>query len=273
MTLGDYQTSLQTTVLTRKRPDSGAANPDIMAVKGRRFIAMQEPDDKEPINTSRMKQFSGEDMVEARALYGDQEKFVIMGKMFMMCNRLPPVSTMDRGTWRRIRVIEFISKFVPPDHPELIAKRPNVFEMDMDLDKKLRRWREPFLALLVHIYEKEYIPFGLNPVPEAVMQASNKYRETHDVFGRFKGERIRMPATLEEKMAAMEDPITTNKIKVIVKNWAKENRLNLGADEAIQSLEAEFGKPMDGKKWPTILVFGSDEEVVDWDASHAASGS
>ena len=127
MTLGDYQTSLQSTVLTRKRPESGAANPDIMAAKCRRFIYLQEPDDKEPINTSRMKQFSGEDMVEARALYGDQEKFVIMGKLIMMCNKLPPVTTMDRGTWRRIRVLPFVSKFVLPDHPEYIAGRPNVF--------------------------------------------------------------------------------------------------------------------------------------------------
>jgi putative DNA primase/helicase len=71
LTFGDYQTSLQSTVLTRKRPESGAANPDIMAAKSRRFIYLQEPDDKEPLNTSRMKQFSGEDMVEARALYGE----------------------------------------------------------------------------------------------------------------------------------------------------------------------------------------------------------
>jgi hypothetical protein len=71
LTLGDYITSIQSTVLTRKRPDSGAANPDVIVTKCKRFIYMQEPDAKEPLNTSRMKQFSGEDMVEARALFGD----------------------------------------------------------------------------------------------------------------------------------------------------------------------------------------------------------
>jgi len=273
MTFGDYQTSLQSTVLTRKRPESGAANPDIMAAKSRRFIYLQEPDDKEPMNTSRMKQFSGEDMVEARALYGDQEKFVIMGKLFMMCNKLPPVTTMDRGTWRRIRVIEFVSKFVLPDHPELISKKPNVFPMDLSLDKKLRTWREPFLALLVHIYENEYIPFGLNPVPNAVMQASNKYKENFDIYARFRGERVREPVTMEEKMECISDPITTNKIKTIVVNWRKEAKVDLNVQDVVNRLTEEFGEPTNGKEWQTIKVFAADDLVADWDTSHEVNAS
>jgi hypothetical protein len=93
--LGDYVTSLQATALTRKRPDAGAANPEIMAVKNKRFIYLQEPDENEPLNTSRMKQFSGEDIVEARGLFADQSKFKITGKLHMMCNKLPPIPAMD----------------------------------------------------------------------------------------------------------------------------------------------------------------------------------
>jgi phage/plasmid-associated DNA primase len=273
LTFGDYQTSLQSTVMTRKRPESGAANPDIMAAKCRRFIYLQEPDDKEPINTSRMKQFSGEDMVEARALFGDQEKFVIMGKLFMMCNRLPPVTTMDRGTWRRIRVLEFPSKFVLADHPEYIARRPNVFLMDTQLDKKLREWREPFLALLVHIYETEYIPFGLNPVPAAVMRASDRYKENFDVYARFRGERIREPRTMEEKMECVNEPITTNKIKSMLTAWKKDVRVELSWQDVINRLTEEFGEPMNGKEWPTIRVFSSEDEVLNWDQEGAANAS
>jgi P4 family phage/plasmid primase-like protien len=270
LTLGDYQTSLQSTVLTRKRPDSGAANPEIMAVKGRRFIYMQEPDDREPINTSRMKQFSGEDIVEARALYGDQQKFKMMGKMFMMCNRLPPVTTMDHGTWRRIRVIPFESKFVPTDHPDYIQRKANVFPIDYKLDDKLRNWREAMLSLLVHIYETEYIPNGLSPEPEIVMRASNKYKETFDVYARFKGERIREPKTSDEQLDCRTSPETTNKIKQIFNAWKKENLVNtLTADEMIKNLSNEYGDPEKGKNWPMIKVFGSDDDAAEWDKDHA----
>lgn len=274
MTFGDYQTALQSTVLTRSRPDAGAANPEMMAAKCRRFIYLQEPDDKEPLNTSRMKQLSGEDMVEARALYGDQEKFVIMGKLFMMCNKLPPVTTMDRGTWRRIRVIEFVSKFVLPEHPEYLEKRPNVFLIDPMLDKKLRLWREPFLALLVHIYETQYIPFGLNPVPAVVMKASDKYKDNFDIYARFKSERVREAISLEDRAACRNDPMTTNKIKTIVSAWKKEARVDLNIQDVINRLTEDFGEPLDGGKlWPTIKVFAADDLALDWDTSHAANHS
>ena len=274
ITFGDYQTSLQTTVLTRKRPESGAANPDIMAAKSRRFICMQEPDDKEPINTSRMKQFSGEDMVEARGLFQDQEKFVIMGKLFMMCNKLPPVTSMDRGTWRRIRVIEFVSKFVSPEEPEYIEYqqgRPNVFLKDPQLDRKLREWREAFLGLLVHIYETQYISVGLQPVPESVMRASNKYKESFDMFARFRSERIRKPTTPEELMEAREMPVSSNQIKSCLSAWSKETGIKLSAQEVLNSLMLEFGEPIRGKEWPSILLFRSDEEIAEWDKEHSQS--
>jgi hypothetical protein len=272
MTFGDYQTAMQSTVLTRKRPEAGAANPEIMAAKCRRFIYLQEPDDKEPINTSRMKQFSGEDMVEARALYGDQEKFIIMGKLMMMCNTLPPVNTMDRGTWRRIRVIEFVSKFVLADHDEYKQGKPNVFLIDPMMDKKLRAWRQPFLALLVHIYETQYIPFGLNPVPAAVMRASNKYKDDFDTAARFISERVRKPITIEEKMKCREEPIQSNKIQTILATWKKETKVHeLNIKTVLDRLEAEFGQAQRGKEWPQIMVFRTDDDVAAWDAEHVSS--
>ena len=130
VTLGDYLTSLSTTAITRKRPDSGSANPDIIKIKNKRAIVMQEPDPNEPINTSRMKQFSGEDDVEARGLFQDQDTFKILGKLFMSCNKLPPIHTMDNGTWRRIRVLLFEALFVDKGDPRYNPSK-NIFYKDM----------------------------------------------------------------------------------------------------------------------------------------------
>jgi P4 family phage/plasmid primase-like protien len=270
LTLGDYQTSMASTVMTRKRPESGAANPEIMVTKCRRFIYMQEPDDKEPINTSVMKQFSGEDIVEARQLFGEQEKFRIMGKICMMCNSLPPVSSMDQGTWRRIRVVPFESKFLSDDNPELLLKKPNVFPRDPKLDEKLRIWREPFLSLLVHIYETEYIPFGLNPTPDIVMKASSKYKESFDIYARFKNERMREPTTPEEQLEFRENPLESKRVRLVVNQWKKENRItNLTAEMVLSRMGDEYGEPEDGKFWPSLRIFASDEDVAEWDRAHA----
>jgi hypothetical protein len=145
--------------------------------------------------------------------------------------------------------------------------------MDPMLDKKLRSWREPFLALLVHIYENEYIPFGLNPVPAAVMKASDKYKENFDIYARFRAERVREPRTLEEKMSCMAEPVTTNKIKTIVTAWKKDARVELNTQDVVNRMTEEFGEPLNGKEWQTIRVFASDEMVADWDAAQAANTS
>jgi len=263
-TLGDYASSLQATALTRKRPDSGAANPDIISIKGVRYIYLQEPDDKEPLNTSRMKQFSGEDLVEARALFGDQEKFRICGKLFMMCNRLPPITQMDNGTWRRIRAIPFVSKFVDATDPELIAGRPNVFLRDNDLDAKLRTWREAWLSLLVHVFETEYLVSGLQPIPAAVMEESNKYKETFDQYGKFKGERMidfRNPRLGLEETG--DERVTFKDVWTAYKKWlAANDGMKSGAkltEKELQNrLDQDFGN-LDGGVYKRVLVFFDEE--------------
>jgi P4 family phage/plasmid primase-like protien len=262
MTLGDYQSSLQSTALTRKRPESGAANPDIMSIKNKRFIYMQEPDDREPLNTSRMKQFSGEDAVEARALYGDQDRFKVAGKLFMMCNSLPAINTMDRGTWRRVRLIPFESKFVNPGDKEL--GQPNVFPKDMNLNVKLKRWRESFFALLVHIYVTEYAVSDngtLEPAPEVVMNESLKYRETFDSYAKFRFGRMRIDRDSDEK-ATLSDIWRAYRYWYEAVGGAGKK---LTQAELNRRLEDEFGKPKESKFYSGLFVFNTEEDAEAYD--------
>ena len=184
-TFGEYQETIGTTALTRKRPDSGAANPDLVTLKCKRFVSMSEPDEGEKINTASMKQLSGEDIVKARALFQDQDQFVIMARIFMLCNDLPPVSSTDGGTWRRLRVIPHVAKFVDNDKPTDPAN--HVYHKDLTLDSKVARWRPYFASMLVWYYENRYLRGGLKE-PSQVAAASNKYKEENDVFAAFSQE-------------------------------------------------------------------------------------
>jgi P4 family phage/plasmid primase-like protien len=267
LVFGDYQTSLQATVFTRKRPESGAANPDIMAIKCRRFIYSQEPDHQEPLNTSRMKQMSGEDIIEARGLFRDQEKFKVMGKMFMMCNRLPPINSMDNGTWRRIRVIPFESRFEEPDHPDLLAKKPNFYPRDNSLDEKLMTWREPFLSYLVHLYETEYMVNGLQPEPAIVKQESDRYKADHDAFAKFRCDRIRegvakYPELVSDKISAKEILKAYN--RWILTSGAKKMDLR----ELEHRCDEAFGDSRGTGIYKYIRVFLDEDDLEEFDKQH-----
>lgn len=267
---GEYQKSLSTAALTRKRPDSGAANPDIISIKNKRFIYMGEPDEREPLNTSRMKQLSGEDMVEARGLFSDQENFKVCGKLHMLTNALPPINTMDRGTWRRLKVIPFISKFVGPgdkDYADLLAGRPNVFPKDLFLDDKLKLWREAFLSLLVHLYETVYCREGLVE-PDAVRMASYEYKEEFDNFAKFRNARIRI---------SPGEQVEFNDASKAYRHWSEwvggGSGKRLDTKTLRKRMEDEFGNAEEGKYFRNIIVFMSDEDVEEWDREHATQPS
>jgi P4 family phage/plasmid primase-like protien len=261
MALGDYASSLQSTALTRKRPESGAANPDIMAIRNKRFIYMAEPDDREPLNTSRMKQFTGEDDVEARGLFEDQTKFKITGKIFMLCNAFPAINTMDRGTWRRVRAVPFESKFVDPNVEE-VNPGSNIYPRDNQLDAKMKRWRSLFMSRLVHIYKTEYLPYGLGTIPAIVTQESNKYQESFDSVAKFMNARIR-----EISKGGYEASIKD--IFRVYKNWYESIGGGVGRklsqQELYKRLSDKCGEPSDKKTFRQMRLFEDDMDIEEYD--------
>ena len=253
ITFGDYFIDIATTVLTRKRPESGAANPDIIGIKNKRFISMQEPDKNEPINTSRMKQFSGEDLIQARGLFKDQQKFRVTGKLFMMTNDLPPINSMDYGTWRRIRAVPFKSKFVFADDPDF--GKPNHFLRDKEYEKKLHPCREVFFSWLVHLYQTEYLVYGLEPVPAAVKKETDDYREGFDSFAKFRNDRlIRSPG----------EKTLFKHIANAYRDWLGDGNRSgnrLSPKELEKRLNSEFGEPTDGKTYNHVTLKADEDEI------------
>lgn len=175
--LGDYWCSVPVTLFTKARVTSSAPSPEIMAMKGRRFGDLQEPEQHDKIHNGIMKHISGGDKITGRQLYGETEEFKLQIKMFMSCNKIPNIACSDNGTWRRLKIVHFKTKFVKnpvKDHEELI---------DPELEIKMENWGEKFLSMLVHYY-KRYIKEG-NPEPQEVKDYIKEVREDYDIFSQF----------------------------------------------------------------------------------------
>ena len=250
-TFGEYQETIGTTALTRKRPDSGAANPDLVVLKCKRFVSMSEPDEGEKINTASMKQLSGEDIIKARALFQDQDQFVIMARIFMLCNDLPPVSSMDNGTWRRLRVIPHVAKFVDSDAP--IDPANHVHYKDMMLDGKIARWRPFFASILVWYFEHRYLRDCLVEPPN-VKAASEQYKEENDSFVAFFKECFAKEHGVEAKIPDIMERYAY---------WKKENtgKKDIKKDILLKRLtEVMKGPPVNGKGFAGLrIVWGGED--------------
>ena len=145
---GNYCCKLPVSLLTQSRGRAEGATPALFATKGKRFACLQEPSKDEEINVGLMKELTGGDKIIARGLHKDPVEFKPQFKMVLTCNTLPNVSSDDRGTWRRISVVDFPSKFV--DNPDPNEKYE--FKIDDELDDKLKMWPEAFMFVLINYY-------------------------------------------------------------------------------------------------------------------------
>lgn len=179
LAFGNYCVKLPVTLLTQKRGASNAASPELARTKGARFASMQEPDENERLNIGLLKELSGSDRIMTRALYKEPLEFKPQFKLALCCNHLPKVPPDDDGTWRRIRVVEFIAKFTDTPDPE----NPNEHYKDYQLDEKLARWKEAFMFILLEYYKK-YKEHGLFE-PEEVKKATREYQKTSDIYIEF----------------------------------------------------------------------------------------
>ena len=177
--LGQYTTVLPISLLTSKRNASNSASPELARTKGRRFCVLQEPEDDVRINVGLMKELTGGDKIVTRELFCPIIEFKPQFKMVLTCNRLPEIASNDGGTWRRIRVVEFASKFC--EHPD--PENPLEFQADMTLESRLPVLAPAFASFLIHWY-KIYADEGIQE-PASVLAYTLEYQQKCDVYLEF----------------------------------------------------------------------------------------
>merc|ERR1712070_72376 len=109
--LGEYKGTVPITLITQKRNSIGGTSSEVVQLKGLRYAVMQEPTKGDQINEGIMKEITGGDPIQGRALYKEMITFIPQFKLAVCTNTLFDIKSNDDGTWRRIRVCPFMSKF------------------------------------------------------------------------------------------------------------------------------------------------------------------
>ncbi len=177
---GDYGTTTQPeTIAKQKYRRSGNASPELVKLKGKRFINIAEPPNNYDLDAAMIKALTGGDVISARPLYGDYYDFINQGVFYLNSNHLPNVDDPTLFMSSRVIVIPFEVQFTSE-------------EADVDMVEKLA-CENATSSLLNNIMEtmEKYNDIGIKEdTPKKVKQATKKYAETADHFQCFINENI-----------------------------------------------------------------------------------
>jgi P4 family phage/plasmid primase-like protien len=136
VTLGEYKGTVPITLVTEKRGLIGGTSDEVLKLKGVRYAVMQEPSKSVKLNEGIMKELTGGDPIQARGLYSESEIFEPQFNLVVCTNNLFDIESNDDGTWRRIRKVDFVSKFTD-EGEEHTDETPYVYPKDKSLKDKL----------------------------------------------------------------------------------------------------------------------------------------
>ena len=267
-----YCGNLPTTALTGKRGCSSGPSPEFARLRGMRFVVVQEPETKDRLQPGRLKELTGGDTIQARALHKAPIEFKPQFGMVMASNVLPKVPGDDGGLWRRMRVVRFKSRFRRTPIPD----DPTEFPIDEDLTEKLREWRFTFFWMLTRYY-KVYVEGdeGAEPIldygpgePRAkrglpkcasVEYETSRYQSQNDPINKFIVDNVnRDLPPLAQKTATVDfDLLWTRYV-----GWCKQQHSLPDQDELRNAMEHRFDVMQEGagfRGWRKIALWTETE--------------
>ena len=259
--LGEYKGTVPISLITQKRTSIGSTSSEIYNLIGVRYAVMQEPSKGDKINEGIMKELTGGDPLQCRALFSNSITFNPQFKLCVCTNTLLDVVSQDDGTWRRLRKVDFESKFTdkPFNDPKFpVHQYKHQFQIDTKIDEKFKLWAPILLSLLV---QKAYETQGhVKDVP-SVLASTEAYRRTQDVILEFHNAMI-----VVNNDPSTGFPIKTRDLLTKFNDWYSKiygrNKQPPGR-EVLNFFEKKYGKQPHSTGWTNIKYKYDDDDEDD----------
>ena len=213
---GEYFHQMNVQALCSKRANSTSADPELALLKGKRIVTFQEPSKDETMNVGKLKEWTGGDDIQTRELYKGPIRFKPQAKWFLICNDIPQVPSDDEGTWRRVTIINFPSKFISKHK---FTGRPYEYEIDTTIDEKLDELKSAFMWLLIQYYSKFKTLMKTTGIdePDEVKASTDEERKKNNPIKQFIDDRIYYSPECKDRLKITE-----------IYNIFKDNMLDSG---------------------------------------------
>ncbi len=162
---GDYAIATEPDLLVDRGAVHTTGQADLLGV---RLAVCSETDEGRRLAAATVKRLTGGDKMRARRMRQDNIEFAPSHTVVMVTNHKPVVAGDDPALWRRLRIVPF----------QIVVSQPNP-----RLKEQLALELPAVLAWIVEGY-RDWQHEGLSE-PHAVTTATDAYRTSSDVLGRF----------------------------------------------------------------------------------------
>lgn len=165
-------------LLQRNPPSSSSPSPELANLEGTRLAIFSEINKGRKIDSAKVKNLSGRDVIPCRRLYSNVDLQITPSHtMILQTNYKPSAPSEDSALWSRNVLVPFKARFVP--NPKQAHERP----LDEKFKDLLQKESQGILNWIVE-GSTLYNARGLH-IPQSILAETDKYREENDVIGMF----------------------------------------------------------------------------------------
>lgn len=178
-TFGDYYRTIGVSYLTKEDDGKDRPLPDLVAAQWARMLVASEPEERDKFQVAMLKLIAGGDEISCRGMYGKVvNKYVPQFKLWIMSNDMPRLSKYDQGIERRMRCLNFPTRFV------MVPRAENERIRDDSLKGRIKSeegWKYGFLGLLLEAFGK--VRGNSLELPEEVRKFTEDYMLKNNPVG------------------------------------------------------------------------------------------
>jgi hypothetical protein len=118
--------------------------------------------------------------IKYRTLFSNKvENLLLQTQLHIYCNNKLDFNANDGGLCRRLKVIDYVSKFSGDN--KIINKDNNIYQIDVELSEKVKLWKCDYMRMLIELYDPKY----KYSEPKSVIDSSNKYIDSNNDIKKF----------------------------------------------------------------------------------------
>ncbi|MDC3267870.1 phage/plasmid primase, P4 family [bacterium] len=226
--LGEYAGTMNSEILMPRSEPNLRGQAELA---GKRLVVLTEPGSKQKIDSSKLKELTGNDEVVGCRVYERQFTFAPSWLFLCPTNYKPQCHETDEGVWRRILLVPFEKDIT--EELAKVGKKP-----DPDFFEKLQAEAMGIFKWLTDGSQK-YFQHKDFAVPEWIKELTAEYRESQDIFKVFVDENLVKAPALS---------ITLKDLHCLAKEnglpWMKRNELKtrIEALEGVNVIKGVSGR-------------------------------